>query len=101
MAVPRSVLVAVDFGAASARAVAVGGLVAERCRAKTLRLVHSESIDAPIYFTSEQLERLERERHTLKRQAEEFLARFGRQHTGVPFFVRVDTLPPGRPPCST
>jgi nucleotide-binding universal stress UspA family protein len=94
MAVPQSVLVAVDFGDASARAVALGGLIAERCHAKTLRLMHADSFDAPIYFTSEQLDRLERERHMLKRQAEVFLTQFGRQHTAVPFSIRVGPLPP-------
>jgi nucleotide-binding universal stress UspA family protein len=94
MAVPRSILVAVDFSEASARAITVAGLIAERCGATTLRLVHAESIEAPIYFTSEQLDRLERERQLLHRQAEEFLSRFGRQHTSAPFSVRVDALPP-------
>lgn len=92
MAVPHSVLVAVDFGDASARAVSVGGLIAERCRAK-LRLVHSESIEAPIYFTSEQLARLERERHALQKQAEQYLEWFGGQHTTVGFSVAVDSRP--------
>lgn len=94
MPVLRSVLVAVDFGEASARAVEVGGLIAERCRSTTLRLLHSESIEAPIYFTSEQLERLERERHALQAQAEAFLTRFGRQHASVPFSSTIATLPP-------
>ena len=94
MALPQSILVAVDFSEAAARAITVAGLIAERCGATTLRLVHAESIEAPIYFTSEQLDRLERERQMLQRQAEEFLGRFGRQHTSAPFSVRVDTLPP-------
>lgn len=94
MTLPRSLLVAVDFGEASAQAVVVGGLIAERCRAATLRLMHAESIEAPPYFTSEQVEGLERQRHALESQAQQFLTRFGRQHTTVPFVAVVDGRPP-------
>lgn len=94
MHIPRSVLVAVDFGDASARAVAIGGLISERCPAATLRLLHSESVEAPVYFTSGQVERLERERHMLQAQAEELLTRFGRQHTTTPFSASVDIMSP-------
>jgi nucleotide-binding universal stress UspA family protein len=90
----RSILVAVDFGEASARAVAVGGAIAARCRDASLRLLHAESIEAPAYFTSEQIDDLERQRHTITSQAEQFLSRFGRQHTAVPFIATVDRRPP-------
>jgi nucleotide-binding universal stress UspA family protein len=86
---PRSVLVAVDFGLASARAVAVGGALAERCHSGVLRLLHAESMEAPAYFTSGQIERLERQRHERQAQAERYLAQFGRQHTSAPFSVVV------------
>jgi hypothetical protein len=52
---PRSILVAVDFGEASARAVAVGGALAAHCGA-TLRLLHAERFEGPPYFTPEQIE---------------------------------------------
>lgn len=91
---PQSVLVAVDFSEASARAVALGGLVADRCRAATLRLLHAETIEAPPYFTAEQVEGLERQRQALEAQAEQFLARFGRQHTPVPFAAAIDGRAP-------
>jgi nucleotide-binding universal stress UspA family protein len=90
----RSILVAVDFGEASARAVAVGGAIAARCRDASLRLLHAESIEAPAYFTSEQIDDLERQRHTITSQAEQFVSRFGRQHTAVPFIATVDRRPP-------
>jgi nucleotide-binding universal stress UspA family protein len=90
----RSILVAVDFGEASARAVAVGGALAARCRDASLRLLHAESIEAPAYFTSEQIDDLERQRHTITSQAEQFLSRFGRQHTAVPFVATIDRRPP-------
>lgn len=91
---PASVLVAVDFGEASARAVEIGGFLAERCHASSLRLLHSESIEAPVYFTSEQIERLERERKTARARAEEFLQEFGRLHTPTPFSTGIETLTP-------
>src|SRR6266498_209395 len=91
---PRSVLVSVDFGEASARAVALAGLIVERCGAATLRLLHAEAIDAPAYFTAEQIEGLERQRHALRNQAEQFLSRFGRQHTRPPFSTVLTNRPP-------
>ena len=87
--VPRSVLVAVDFGDASARAIAIGGMIAARCKAASFRLLHAESMEAPVYFTSEQIKGLERESHTLQSQAEQFLAEFGRKQTNQPFTTEV------------
>jgi nucleotide-binding universal stress UspA family protein len=91
--VPQSVLVAVDFGEASASAVAVGGFIAGKCRA-SLRLLHAETIEAPPYFTSDQMDQLERQRQTLRGQAEQFLARFGQQHTTEPFSMVIVEPPP-------
>ena len=90
---PHSVLVAVDFGEASARAVEIGGLVAGSGPAR-LRLLHAETLDAPPYFTSEQIEELEGQRESLRRQARKFLAAFGRQHTSTPFEAILDDGPP-------
>jgi nucleotide-binding universal stress UspA family protein len=82
--VPQSVLAAVDFGEASARAVALGGFVADRCGAATLRLLHTEAAEAPAYFTHDQIEALERQHQAMRAQAERFLAQFGRDHTQHP-----------------
>lgn len=90
----QSILVAVDFGDAAALAVAVGGAIASRCEDASLRLLHAESIEAPAYFTSEQMDELERQRDAISSQAERFLSRFGRQHTAVPFIATVDRRPP-------
>lgn len=87
--VPRSVLVAVDFGDASARAIAIGGMIAARCKAASFRLLHAESMEAPVYFTSEQIKGLEHESHTLRSQAEQFLAEFGHKQTNQPFSTEV------------
>jgi nucleotide-binding universal stress UspA family protein len=93
--VPHSVLVAVDFGDASARAVALGGVVADRCGATTLRLLHTEAAEAPAYFTHDQIEALKRQQQAMRAQAERFLAHFGRQHTHHPLSASVDEGPPG------
>jgi nucleotide-binding universal stress UspA family protein len=90
---PASIIAAVDFGDASGRAVAAAGAIAVRCRAG-LTLLHAESPDAPAYFTAEQVDALERQRHALHVQAEQFLLRFGRRYTQAPFSVTVDSRPP-------
>jgi nucleotide-binding universal stress UspA family protein len=91
--IPQSVLTAVDFGDASARALAMSGFIARTCGA-SLRLLHAETVEAPAYFTSEQLLALEQQRRATRVQAEEFLFRFGQQHTTTPFSIVVDDRRP-------
>jgi nucleotide-binding universal stress UspA family protein len=64
---PRTILAALDGGDASHRATAIAALVAGRTGA-TLDVLHVTAYDAPAYFTSEQIDRLEAE-HALARQA--------------------------------
>jgi nucleotide-binding universal stress UspA family protein len=90
---PRSIVVAVDFGRASARAVAAGGAIAERCGA-TLRLLHAEPFDAPVYFTAEQLDALRANEPENRERARAAVTRFGRQHTLYPFIAEVDDRAP-------
>ena len=90
LTVPQSVLAAVDFGDASARAVALGGFVADRCGAATLRLLHTEAAEAPAYFTHDQIEALERQQQAMRAQAERYLVQFGRHHTPHPLSASVD-----------
>jgi nucleotide-binding universal stress UspA family protein len=90
----QSILAAVDFGDASARAVAVAGAMARRCPNAMLRLLHAESIEAPAYFTTEQMDDLERQRHAIATQAEQFLSRYGRQHTTARFAAAVSQRGP-------
>jgi nucleotide-binding universal stress UspA family protein len=90
LTVPQSVLAAVDFGEASARAVALGGLVAQRCGATTLQVLHTEAGEAPAYFTHAQIEALERQQQEMRAQAERFLAQFGRRHTHHPISTVVN-----------
>jgi nucleotide-binding universal stress UspA family protein len=87
---PVSILVAVDFSEASARAVAIAGLVAEHCEDATLRLLHVEAAEAPVYFTHEQVEALERQQQAMRADAERFLTQFGRHHTRYPLLALVD-----------
>lgn len=94
MSVVQSVVVAVDFGDASARAVAIAGCIVERCGSASLRLLHAEAAEAPPYFTHEQVDRLERQRREADAQAGEFLSRFGRQHAKVPFATTIEHRTP-------
>ncbi|MGE5244276.1 MAG: universal stress protein [Betaproteobacteria bacterium] len=90
---PKTILVPVDFGEASARAVAAGGALAWRCGAE-LRLLHAEPLDAPAYFTHEQVQAMAAQRQRMRTQAEEFLGRFGRQHTSHPFTTVLESQTP-------
>jgi len=86
---PRSILVAVDFGEASARAIAIGGALAERCGA-SLRLLHAGAFDLPPYMTSAQPPAGGLPAGNDRARATEFLADFGRRHTSAPFIPLVD-----------
>jgi nucleotide-binding universal stress UspA family protein len=90
---PRSIVVAVDFGEASGRAVGLAGDIAARSGA-TLRLLHAEQFEAPAYFTLEQLAVLHADDVQSRRRAREAATAFGREHTAHPFTVVVATEPP-------
>jgi nucleotide-binding universal stress UspA family protein len=85
----RRLVVAVDFSDASARAIAAAAAVAERTTGAQLRLLHAESPEVPVYFTTAQLRRIDAERKAARRSCEEYLREFGRRHTSVPFTVLV------------
>jgi len=89
---PRTILVPVDFGDASGRAVAVAGALAERCGC-ALRLLHAETFEAPAYFSLEQIGALEAEARRNRDRAERFVMEFGHQHTTHPFAVIIDDRP--------
>jgi nucleotide-binding universal stress UspA family protein len=86
---PRSILVAVDFGDASARAIAIGGALAERCGA-SLRLLHAGAFDLPPYMTSAPPPAGEWATGSDRARATEFLADFGRRHAAAPVIPLVD-----------
>ncbi|HYT66477.1 MAG TPA: universal stress protein [Vicinamibacterales bacterium] len=75
MCPPRQIVIGVDFGDASARAVAVAKVVSGSFHAR-LRAVHAERFDPPPYFTLEQIGRLEAERRASQAAAADHLARF-------------------------
>lgn len=79
---PHRILVAVDFGDASARALRVAGDLARAFNAQLWSL-HAETFEAPPYFTSEQVRSIERQRRAARGEATRYLATFARQHAGV------------------
>jgi nucleotide-binding universal stress UspA family protein len=68
-------LVAVDFGDASARALAIAGVIAAAFDAR-LRAVHAERFEPPPYFTLEQIAQLEAERRMAQTATADHLRRF-------------------------
>jgi nucleotide-binding universal stress UspA family protein len=80
---PRTVLVGVDFGDASARALALAGVVASRASAPVVAL-HAERFEPPPYFTLEQIGRLETERRAAQDAAIAHLAQFAAAATAHP-----------------
>ncbi|HQZ39951.1 MAG TPA: universal stress protein [Vicinamibacterales bacterium] len=85
----KTILAAVDFGEASARALTLAGVLAGRCGAR-LRVLHAEALDAPPYFTRAQMDAIEGEAHANRTRAAEFLRAFAREHTQEPFEAVVD-----------
>lgn len=72
---PKTVLVGVDFGDASARALAIAGVVASAFDAR-LRALHAERFEPPPYFTIGQIARLEAERRMAQAAATDHLTQF-------------------------
>jgi len=71
----KTVLVGVDFGDASARALAIAGVVASGFKAR-LRVIHAERFEPPAYFTVEQIVQLEGERRAAQAATTAHLTRF-------------------------
>ncbi|MEX2662575.1 MAG: universal stress protein [Vicinamibacterales bacterium] len=90
---PKTILVAVDFGEASERALALAGVVASAF-GSTLRAVHAERFEPPPYFTMEQIERLEADRQAAQAAAVEHLAEFAARAGASPVESVVLDQPP-------
>jgi nucleotide-binding universal stress UspA family protein len=90
---PRKILVAVDFGDASAHALRIGGELARTFGAQ-LTAFHAESFDAPPYFTHEQLTAIEQQRRAARHEAARYLARFAEPLTRHPVEALVVEAPP-------
>lgn len=88
-----SVLVAVDFGDASARAMGIAGVVASTFGARLLA-VHAERFDPPPYFTIEQVARLEAERRAAQAAAAAHLVQFALNETAYPVTPLIVDEPP-------
>lgn len=84
----QKILVPVDFGGASAAAVALAGRLADGCGA-ALTLLHAEAADAPVYFTREQVDALAAQRREQQEQARRFLSAFGHRHTNAAFVADI------------
>jgi nucleotide-binding universal stress UspA family protein len=89
---PRRILVAVDFGAASAQAVTHAGSLAQAFGA-TLTAVHAEALDLPPYFTPEQISLLEAGMKAAREEASAALSRFVGAHTSSAATVRISDAP--------
>jgi nucleotide-binding universal stress UspA family protein len=90
---PTTLLVAVDFSDASARAVAIAGVVASAFNAR-LRAVHAERFEPPPYFTMEQIARLEDERRIAQKGAADHLTRFAAEASSYQVEAIVVDEPP-------
>ena len=69
---PRNILVAVDFGEASARALRVADALAAR-HGSAVTALHAEMLEVPPYFTHDQLKDVERHRAQARREAARYL----------------------------
>jgi nucleotide-binding universal stress UspA family protein len=90
---PKTILVAVDFGEASRRAVEVADVIASAF-GSTVRAVHAERFEPPPYFTMEQIVRLEADRQTAQAAAVEHLAGFAASAGASPVESVVLDQPP-------
>lgn len=89
---PRTILVGVDFGEASARALAIAAVLASAFKAK-LRALHAERFEPPPYFTPEQIERLESERRSAQAAAADHVTRFAAAASGTVEPIVLDEPP--------
>jgi nucleotide-binding universal stress UspA family protein len=76
---PPRILVAVDFGEASASALWVAAGLAARAGGR-VSVLHAETLEAPPYFTPGQLDALERDRRAARAGAEAFTREFAAAH---------------------
>jgi nucleotide-binding universal stress UspA family protein len=87
------VLVAIDFGAASRRALALGGRLAKGL-ALPLRVLHAETLEAPVYFTHDQMTQLEADRKAARAAALAHLGAFVGAATDRPAELSLVDGPP-------
>jgi nucleotide-binding universal stress UspA family protein len=79
---PARIVVGVDFGDASLRALETAARLA-RLTGATLIAAHAEALEAPPYFTAGQIARIERGQALARRRATGYLREFARRATGL------------------
>jgi nucleotide-binding universal stress UspA family protein len=72
---PARILSPVDFGEASARALKIAGALASTYGAR-LTVLHADTLEAPLYFTSSQVRALEKQRAASQQNAERLMHTF-------------------------
>ena len=72
---PGRILVPVDFGEASARALKIAGGLTGTYEAR-LTVLHADTLEAPLYFTSTQVRALEKQRAASRQNAERLMRTF-------------------------
>lgn len=85
---PARLVVAVDFGEPSLAAVRMAAALARRFGAAIVA-VHAEALEAPPYFTSDQIGALEAQRAASRDQAEVQLRHVAEREAGMPVDARV------------
>jgi len=90
---PETILAGVDFGEASARALAIAGVIASGFDAR-LRALHAERFEPPAYFTLEQIAPLEAARHEAQAAATAHLTEFASGASGRAVEAVVMDAPP-------
>lgn len=80
----KTILVALDFGEPSTRALVLAGELAQAFGA-TLRVLHAETLDAPPYFTPAQIGVIEGEADANRARASDYVRQFVQAHVAGPF----------------
>jgi nucleotide-binding universal stress UspA family protein len=90
---PRGIVVAVDFGDPSARALAVAGTLAMAWHASVIA-VYAEIFEPPAYFTTEQLGTFQAQHREARKAAATHLLGFAARHTDAAVRTAIVELPP-------
>lgn len=90
---PHRILVAVDFGEASRRALRVAGEIARAFDA-TIAALHAETFEAPPYFTAGQVRKIDRQRRAARTEARRYLQTYGERFAGAPARAIISDAPP-------
>ena len=90
---PTTVLGGVDFGDASAHALAIANVVAAGFNAR-LRVLHADRFEPPPYFTVDQIARLEAERHAAQTAAVVHVTQFANATSAYAADALVANEPP-------